>query len=75
MNFWAERMLIRLRRLLRIGRMPSEGPTLRDHLAIGVKRLLRRDIYLCHSCRWNWRSACNDPRWPNATWCRDFKPR
>lgn len=71
--FWRERLIIRIRRALRIGRIKEPGPTWRDRLAIGFKRLLRRDIYLCHSCRWNWRSSCNDPRWPQATWCREYE--
>ena len=75
MEFWKDELLLRLRRLFGNSRRRQEGPTIRDRMVIGMRRLLGKDVYLCHNCRWNWRSACNDPRWPNATWCREFKAR
>lgn len=72
---WQERIIIEVRRILRIGRVKEPGPTWSDRLSIWFKRSLRRDVYLCNDCRWNWRSTCNNPDWPKATWCREYEKR
>ena len=30
------------------------------------------NVYLCDSCKWNWRTACHSPERPNATWCPEY---
>ncbi len=31
--------------------------------------------FLCDSCRYDYRGACNRPERPNATQCDDYEPR
>ncbi|MFH1775435.1 MAG: hypothetical protein ABH839_02085 [Chloroflexota bacterium] len=40
-----------------------------------IKRALGINIFLCDSCKWNWRSACHRPERPNATWCPEYAKR
>jgi hypothetical protein len=40
-----------------------------------LKRALGMKVFLCDSCKWNWRSSCHDPARPNATWCPDYEKR
>jgi hypothetical protein len=42
---------------------------------VGVKKMLGMNIFLCDSCKWDWRSTCHNPARPNATWCPDYEKR
>ena len=42
---------------------------------VRIKKALGMRIFLCDSCKWNWRSACHNSARPNATWCPDYKKR
>jgi len=33
------------------------------------------NIFLCDSCKWNWRGACRNRERPNATWCSEYEKR
>jgi len=48
------------------------NPTWIEKFKLGVKKALGMNIFLCTSCKWNWRSACHRPERPNATWCPDY---
>lgn len=50
-------------------------PTWIDMTKIKVKRALGMNIFLCDSCKWNWRSACHHRERPNAIWCDDYEKR
>lgn len=50
----------------------DSGPNWAHRLKLKIDQALGRDIFLCHTCQWNWRSACNRPERPNATWCPDY---
>ncbi|MCK5182140.1 MAG: hypothetical protein KAQ73_06340 [Dehalococcoidia bacterium] len=43
-----------------------------DKFKLGAKRALGMNMFICESCKWNWRSACHRPERPNATWCPDY---
>ena len=30
------------------------------------------NVYICDTCKWNWRTACHSPERPNATWCSEY---
>ena len=53
----------------------KKGPNTWDRLKIRVKKSLGRNVFLCDSCKWDWRSACHNPDRPNATWCPDYEKR
>ncbi|MFC2019055.1 hypothetical protein ACFLU4_03765 [Chloroflexota bacterium] len=40
-----------------------------------IKRALGINIFLCDSCKWNWRSACHRPERPTATSCPEYAKR
>jgi hypothetical protein len=40
-----------------------------------IKRAFGLERFLCDTCRYDYRSACNRPERPNATECKDYKPR
>jgi len=48
------------------------NPSWIDKLKLRVKKSLGMNIFLCDSCKWNWRTACHRPERPNATWCPDY---
>jgi hypothetical protein len=48
------------------------NPNWLEKFKLGVKKALGMNIFLCGSCKWNWRTACNRPERPNATWCPDY---
>ncbi len=50
-------------------------PPLKDRIILRIKRLLGIKVFLCDSCKWNWRSACHVPERPNVTWCPDYEKR
>jgi len=55
--------------------MPKSGPSLKDRITLKLKRALGMNIFLCDTCKWNWRSACHNPERPNATWCPEYEKR
>jgi len=40
-----------------------------------IKRAFGLERFLCDKCRYDYRGACSRPERPNATECRDYKPR
>ncbi|HFB06893.1 MAG TPA: hypothetical protein ENJ92_00450 [Chloroflexi bacterium] len=48
------------------------NPSWIDKLILRGKKSLGINIFLCDSCKWNWRTACHRPERPNATWCPDY---
>ncbi|MGQ9545864.1 MAG: hypothetical protein ACUVTR_01670 [Dehalococcoidia bacterium] len=48
------------------------NPSWLANFKINVKKALGMNIFLCESCKWNWRTACHRPERPNATWCPDY---
>ncbi len=56
--------------------MPGRSnPPWSHNFKIRLKRALGMKVFLCDSCKWNWRSSCHDPARPNATWCPDYEKR
>ena len=51
------------------------GPSWKDRFTLRVKKALGMNIFLCDSCKWNWRGACHNPARPNATWCPEYEKR
>jgi len=48
------------------------NPSWLDKFRLKVRRALGLNVFLCDSCKWNWRTACHRPVRPNATWCPDY---
>ena len=46
-----------------------------DRIKLRLNRALGRNRILCDTCKWDWRSACNNPARPNATSCPDYEKR
>jgi hypothetical protein len=46
-----------------------------QRLTLWVKKKLGINIFLCKTCRWDWRSACHNHERPNATWCPDYQKK
>ncbi len=51
--------------------MPGFG----DCLKLKIKKALGKSLFLCDSCKWDWRGACHNPQRPNATSCREYEKR
>ena len=51
------------------------GPGPLHRLKVKIKKALGMNIFLCDSCKWDWRSTCHRPDRPNATWCPDYERR
>jgi hypothetical protein len=51
------------------------GPGKFDKFKIKIKEYFGKNVILCDSCKWNWRSACHDPARPNAKWCKEYEKR
>ncbi len=49
------------------------GPNWFDTLKYKIKRMLGMNVFLCDSCKWDWRGACRHPERPNAWWCPDYE--
>ena len=47
----------------------------KQRLILKFKKALGMNIFLCDSCKWNWRTACHRPERPNATECPDYSRR
>jgi len=50
-------------------------PGWKDRFTLKIKKALGMNIFLCDSCKWNWRGACRNPERPNATWCPEYEKR
>jgi len=50
-------------------------PPWTHNIKLRLKKALGMKIFLCDSCKWNWRTACHYPERPNATWCPDYEKR
>ena len=50
-------------------------PTWGQQFKLKIKKALGMNIFLCDSCKWDWRGACHNPERPNATQCRDYEKR
>jgi hypothetical protein len=55
--------------------MKPKKPPLRHRISLRIKKALGMNVFLCDSCKWNWRSACRRPERPNATWCDEYAKR
>ena len=55
--------------------MKNKEPSFRQRFNLRLKKALGKNIFLCDSCKWNWRGACRDSRRPNATWCNEYEKR
>ncbi|HEY56898.1 MAG TPA: hypothetical protein G4N90_05645 [Dehalococcoidia bacterium] len=55
--------------------MKPKKPPLRHRISLRIKKALGLNVFLCDSCKWNWRSACRRPERPNATWCDEYAKR
>jgi len=51
------------------------GPSLWHRVKLRINKARGRNIFLCDSCKWDWRGACHRPERPNATWCPDYEKR
>jgi hypothetical protein len=40
-----------------------------------IKKVLGKNVILCDTCKWDWRSACHNRERPNATQCKDYEKR
>jgi len=52
--------------------MRESRPSFRQRMTLRIKKVLGMNVFLCDSCKWNWRSACRRPERPNATWCDEY---
>ena len=46
-----------------------------DKLKLKFKKAIGQNIFLCDSCKWDWRSTCHHPERPNATKCPYYEKR
>jgi hypothetical protein len=46
-----------------------------DRIKLKLRRALGKNVILCDSCKWDWRSACHNRARPNATSCPDYEKR
>ena len=56
-------------------RRKKTGPGWLDKVKLRIKKMLGMNVFLCDTCKWDWRSACHHPERPNATWCPDYEKR
>ena len=56
-------------------RRKKTGPGWLDRVKLRIKKMLGMNVFLCDTCKWDWRSACHHPERPNATWCPDYDKR
>ncbi len=50
-------------------------PSWKDNLALRIKKALGMNVFLCSTCKWDWRAACHNPERPGATYCADYEKR
>ncbi len=51
------------------------GLSWHQRLILKIRKALGKNVLLCDSCKWDWRSACHRPERPNATSCPDYEKR
>ncbi len=51
------------------------GLSWHQRLILKIRKALGKDVFLCDSCKWDWRNACHRPERPNATSCPDYEKR
>jgi hypothetical protein len=73
------RLPLRFARNDRLNAVESQGDvmelSLKDRIVIRIKKALGMNIFLCDSCKWNWRSSCHRPERPFAVKCPDYEKR
>ena len=47
----------------------------KDRFVLKIKKALGMNIFLCDSCKWDWRGACHNPARPSATSCPEYEKR
>ena len=55
--------------------MKPAKPGAWQNFTIKLKKMLGMNIFLCNTCRWDWRGACHNRERPNATWCPDYEKK
>ena len=48
---------------------------IRQKIMFRIRKFLGMNVFLCDTCKWDWRSACHHPEHPNATQCTDYEKR
>jgi hypothetical protein len=56
-------------------KMKPIKPPWKSRIILRIKKALGINIFLCDSCKWNWRGACHNAARPNATWCPEYEKR
>ncbi|MCL0038974.1 hypothetical protein M1N46_01840 [Dehalococcoidia bacterium] len=51
------------------------GSGFTQRIIFHIRRFLGMNVFLCDTCKWDWRSACHHPERPNATRCPDYEKR
>ncbi|MFC1926485.1 hypothetical protein ACFLWV_01900 [Chloroflexota bacterium] len=46
-----------------------------EKLKVKIRKSLGKNIFLCDSCKWDWRGACRNRARPNVTSCSDYEKR
>jgi len=54
---------------------PAGHLSLLQRFRLWLAKILRSGEMLCDSCRYDHPSACRNPQRPNATRCKDYRPR
>ncbi len=55
--------------------MKPARPGAWQRFTLRVKKMLGMNVFLCNTCRWDWRGACHNRERPNATWCPDYEKK
>ena len=50
-------------------------PNWKDKFTLNLKKALGMNIFLCGSCKWDWRGACHNQARPNATSRPEYEKR
>ena len=53
----------------------ARQPGMWDNFKLKIKKMLGMNIFLCNTCRWDWRGACHNRERPNATRCPDYEKK
>jgi len=53
----------------------KKGPSWIDKVKLWFRKASGGNIFLCDSCKWDWRGACHNRQRPNVTWCPDYEKR
>ncbi len=54
---------------------PTREMTWKERLILRVKKALGISVFLCDSCKWNWRSTCHHAERPGAVKCPDYEKK